>query len=93
MFICFSALPNTTTIRTIDIQIFDEKAITDDQRIAYTMITVPQSVFDVSIDIIIEMEHRDFDYFSVGYGKHPAKQQHITYYHIADNGVNLLLIY
>jgi len=39
-------LPNTHSVRTVSVEIFDEKALTDDQRIAYAKIAVPQSVFE-----------------------------------------------
>ncbi|KAL5256335.1 hypothetical protein ACHWQZ_G011531 [Mnemiopsis leidyi] len=39
-------LPNTHSVRTVSVEIFDEKALTDDQRIAYAKISVPQSVFE-----------------------------------------------
>lgn len=39
-------LPNTHSVRTVSVEIFDERALTDDQRIAYAKIAVPQSVFE-----------------------------------------------
>lgn len=38
-------LPNTHSVRAVSVEIFDEKALTDDQRIAYAKIAIPQSVF------------------------------------------------
>ena len=36
-------------MRTVSVEIFDERALTDDQRIAYAKIAVPQSVFEVNL--------------------------------------------
>ena len=45
----FSPLPNTHSVRAVSVEIFDEKALTDDQRIAYAKIAIPQSVFQVNL--------------------------------------------
>ena len=39
-------------MRTVSVEIFDEKSLTDDQRIAYAKISVPQSVFEVRFRVI-----------------------------------------
>ena len=40
-------LPNNTSIRTINVEIFDEKSLTDDLRVAFAKINVPERVFQV----------------------------------------------
>eukprot|EP00116_Pleurobrachia_bachei_P015939 sb/3476201/ len=38
-------LPNNTSVRTINVEIFDEKSLTDDLRVAFAKINVPERVF------------------------------------------------